>query len=67
MFIKDWKKAWKLHSVQVAATGAAAAELFNQLPVEQQTALLAVLHVSPTRLVLFGFVCVLVARLKKQS
>lgn len=60
--IPNWRRAWRMASVQVAG----AAVLFGALPADQQAALLALVGIGPERVPALMGLAVLVARLIDQ-
>lgn len=60
--IPEWRRAWRMLSVQAAGL----AVLFGALPADQQAALLAMLGISPERLPALLGLAVIVARLVDQ-
>lgn len=60
--IPNWRRAWRMASVQVAG----AAVLFGALPADQQAALLSLLGIGPERLPALMGLAVIVARLIDQ-
>ena len=69
--IDDWKSGWQFASVQVSSIAAATVSAWLLLPEAQRSELLSLLPFSlggkgPALLVLFGFIGVIVARLKSQ-
>lgn len=62
MLIPDWRRAWRMLSVQVAA----AAVVWGSLPPEQQAAILSLLGIGPERIPALLGVLFIVARLVKQ-
>jgi hypothetical protein len=65
--IPEWRKAWKLHSVQLSALGATVAGVWVALPEAQQRAVLEAFGLTdPTWLALGGFVAIVIVRLTAQ-
>lgn len=62
ILIPNWRAAWRMASVQIAAL----AVLFAALPVDQQHAILALLGISPERIPGLVGLAVIVARLLNQ-
>lgn len=62
MLIADWRRAWRMLSVQVAG----AAVLFGALPADQQAAILALIGIGPERIPALLGLAVIVARLVDQ-
>lgn len=62
MLIADWRRAWRMLSVQVAA----AAVLFGALPADQQAAILTMIGIGPERIPALMGLGVILARLIDQ-
>lgn len=62
ILIPNWRAAWRMASVQIAAL----AVLFAALPVDQQHAILALLGIGPERIPGLVGLAVIVARLVDQ-
>lgn len=60
--IENWRSAWRMLSVQVAAL----AVVWGSLPADQQAAILALAGVGPERVPLVVGVAMIVARLVNQ-
>lgn len=60
--IPEWRQAWRMLSIQVAAV----AVIFGALPVDQQTSILELLGVGPERIPAFLGMAVIAARLIAQ-
>jgi len=61
--ITNWRSAWRMLSVQVAAL----AVIFGALPVDQQTAMLTWIGLAPERIPAVMGLAVIVARVIGQS
>lgn len=62
MLIPDWRRAWRMLSVQVAAV----AVVWGSLPPEQQAAILSLLGVGPERIPALLGLAVIVGRVIDQ-
>jgi len=61
--ITNWRSAWRMLSVQVAAM----AVIFGALPVDQQSSILTLIGLAPERIPAVMGIAVIVARVVGQS
>lgn len=65
--IAEWKKAWRMLSVQLSALGAAVSAAWVLLPHETQESILSVIGVTePGVIAMVGFVAVVYSRIVYQ-
>lgn len=65
--IAEWKKAWRMLSVQLSALGAAVSAAWVLLPHETQESILSVMGVTePGVIAMVGFVAVVYSRIVYQ-
>lgn len=62
MLIPDWRRAWRMLSVQVAAV----AVIWGSLPPDQQAAILSLLGIGPERIPALMGLAVIIARVIDQ-
>jgi len=65
--VPEWRRAYRMLSVQLVTGLAIAVEVWNSLPQEQQDLIVAELGVKPSTALLTGLAAVLVGRLVKQE
>ena len=62
MLIPDWRRAWRMLSVQIAGL----AVIWGAMPPDQQTAILSLVGIGPERIPAIMGLAVIVARLIDQ-